>query len=344
MSILFSIELFQLTIIFLVVTAHLNKSCNLGPHLDPMKIAALKSSYGPAALDTVMKTLLQLLVSATRTQNDKAIVFRAIKEGTGAQYVSTNVKDAQYRIKLPHFSKNNTFWSYFKQFAEDIKCCPKLVTSTPMEGICDMCSTMTKLTNVPNASNRVISSSSSSLQSHTSTGTVNSPYVRHSYHSNSTTSQSNSKTSSNDQPQGFTPPFTSTPSSLGSQTSKKSICPQNSGTGQIQPKKIPIVKRKRSDDMNDPPPKIGPASKVKMETNGNLSRNPKLSNESSSTSINGGKAKNSLVTTSDPTNWNTEDVINHLISIDPALQIHADMFRSHVSDFGKCVMLIQTFE
>ncbi|XP_074600307.1 polycomb protein SCMH1-like isoform X1 [Brevipalpus obovatus] len=327
-------------IIFLV-TAYLNKSCHCGPHLDPTKIAALQTCYGPAALDYVMKTLLQLILSATRTQNDKAIVFRAIKEGTGQQYVSTNVKDAQYRIKLPHFNKNNAFWSYFKQFAKAIKCCPKLVTSTQREGICDICSNTTKFTSVPNPSNRVVSSSSSGLQSHASTGSINNPSIRVGLHSNSSTSQSNLKTSSNDQPRGFTPPFTSTPSSLGSQTSKKSICPQNPDTGQGQPKKIPIVKRKRSDDMNDPPSKIGPASKMKIETNGNLSRNHKSNNESSSTSINGGRPKNSSLNTSDPTNWNTEDVINHLISVDPALQIHADMFRSHEID-GKAFLLLNS--
>ena len=34
---------------------------------------------------------------------------------------------------------------------------------------------------------------------------------------------------------------------------------------------------------------------------------------------------------SDPADWSVDEVMNYLISVDPALRIHAELFRKHVS-------------
>lgn len=36
-------------------------------------------------------------------------------------------------------------------------------------------------------------------------------------------------------------------------------------------------------------------------------------------------------TPADPSEWSIEDVIQHIAFIDPALGVHADLFRKHVS-------------
>jgi len=88
---------------------------------------------------------------------------------------------------------------------------------------------------------------------------------------------------------GFTPSFTSTPSNVSSQPLIKGINPQTLDLGQNQPKKILSAKRERSSDIFDPSNKKGSTGKMMVETNGNLPRISKPSNECSGSSLNGEK-------------------------------------------------------
>jgi len=47
-------------------------------------------------------------------------------------------------------------------------------------------------------------------------------------------------------------------------------------------------------------------------------------------------------TPADPSEWSIEDVIQHIAFIDPALGVHADLFRKHVSLARGNVMQFQT--
>jgi hypothetical protein len=48
-------------------------------------------------------------------------------------------------------------------------------------------------------------------------------------------------------------------------------------------------------------------------------------------------------TPADPSEWSIEDVIQHIAFIDPALGVHADLFRKHVSSTDNHVIYLKPF-
>jgi hypothetical protein len=48
-------------------------------------------------------------------------------------------------------------------------------------------------------------------------------------------------------------------------------------------------------------------------------------------------------TPADPSEWSIEDVIQHIAFIDPALGVHADLFRKHVSSTDNNEIYFETF-
>lgn len=329
----------------MTVTIYINKSCYCGPYLDRNKIEKLPLVMGPDSLNKAMKDLIQSFLDSAK---DLATVISAIREGNGHSDVYVHFGDAKFAVTLPHLTKYGTFWNYFNQFGRKIKCCPNFVTERALAKACDKCLSIqeTQLTqcktlanisqtsSVPNSSpcgTKLGSPNYIPTNSAKETNTANSNFCH------TITSASKLNTTSQNPHKNF--PISSTLTNTFPPKVKKkrisirggdSISPIVPNTLYQTSPGLPKVRKIHQANMVTQTSQTTDIVQSRPTSNGEPSKVTRPNQDLASSlkkKINGGKRP----VPSDPYKWNIEDVINYLNAADPTLNVHADVFRKHVS-------------
>lgn len=76
------LSLLILKILFPLATVYIRQSCECGPHLDPIKMRRLSSSFGPGPISRVLRDVVQGLVDAA-TQTKQTFSVLRTRQGDG---------------------------------------------------------------------------------------------------------------------------------------------------------------------------------------------------------------------------------------------------------------------
>ncbi|KAF4521426.1 hypothetical protein B566_EDAN010583 [Ephemera danica] len=105
------------------VTVLVGHNCMCGPYLDPRKVAALPSHFGPGNVTRVLRECVQALVDAALDQKQ---VFNLLRPGDGKCYITASFDNKNPTVRLRPVETADDFWSYIEVFFDDLMCCENL--------------------------------------------------------------------------------------------------------------------------------------------------------------------------------------------------------------------------
>ncbi|XP_054158235.1 polycomb protein SCMH1-like [Oppia nitens] len=133
------------------VCVYVNRLCHCGPYLSLQSVKRLPEAFGPGSLNKTLQDTVQAFVNSA---SDLRTAFNLVRPGNGRLVVTAKIGGRTSFRKMPHLSRESTFWSYLQQLLEDLKCCPNLLSIRKLEtGKCDNCLTNSNSNNLVNNNN-----------------------------------------------------------------------------------------------------------------------------------------------------------------------------------------------
>lgn len=85
----------------------------------------MPSCFGPGQINRVLRDVVQACVDSC---NDVKSVFNSLRAGNGKFTVVAEFDTKRYTRRLPHLSKENSFWDYLSKLKYDLKCCSNFLS------------------------------------------------------------------------------------------------------------------------------------------------------------------------------------------------------------------------
>lgn len=335
------------------VCIYVNPSCNCGSILSNWKVRSLPSQFGPGSISRVLREAVQSCVDSAHKEH---AVFNMLQEGNGKVCVAANINGRIQHKKLPNVEKVSVFWSFIEGLLEDLGCCENFFSSQPLEGGCPKCN---KGAVIPPKFEEEMSDvgkpDSKASESQPQIPMHQSPGSQHWSESSSSSSAtvevhpvssltdnqvhgldlSNRQQNVETQRQASSSHFDTTPHTHRQESrtesrseTKDTTHMRHEGHGHKQ------SKRRWSTESGDNQKPVSTSRPPKV-----LQRVSAYEAEASSTTE--PCVSHKPACSNDPSEWTIEEVIRHILEIDPALHTHTDLFKKHEID-GKALMLLNS--
>ena len=103
------------------ITIKVNKSWNLGPYLDPYKVAHLPEQFGQGPIHKVVRESVQKLVDASLDQRE---VFGMLRQGEGRVIITASFEDKIQKVRLLAMESESDVKDFFEILFEELRCEP----------------------------------------------------------------------------------------------------------------------------------------------------------------------------------------------------------------------------
>ena len=94
---------------------------NLGPYLNPRKVADLEDQFGPGPIHQVVRKSVQRLVDVSL---DQKAVFGMLRQGEGRVIITASFEDEIQRVRLPAMENETSVIDFLEILFEELRCEP----------------------------------------------------------------------------------------------------------------------------------------------------------------------------------------------------------------------------
>ena len=336
------------------VCIYVNPSCNCGSILSNWKVRSLPSQFGPGSISRVLREAVQSCVDNAHKEH---AVFNMLQEGNGKVSVAANINGRIQHKKLPSMEKVSVFWCFIEGLLDDLGCCENFFSSQPLDGGCSKCNKSAVVLppkcveeiHVPDV-NKIENKISEAQPTEPAHSPVGQQWSTESSSSSSATMELHSASSLAEnqilgldlssrqqkvevQRQVSVGHFDMTPHSHRSEG-------RSEGRSDIKESRHEShhthkqSKRRWSTESGDNQKPVSTSRPPKV-----LQRVSAYEAEASSTTE--PCVSHRAAGSTDPAEWTIDEVIRHILEMDPALHTHTDLFKKHEID-GKALMLLNS--